>query len=95
MSGPRNSSRRPIWVDVLFKRRTGYLLNQEQKLLEAEAHAHVQGRDSLRRAALEELESSLAERVALALMMLSVVGEREDLSRVERGRLPDFRIQKR
>ena len=83
MSGPRKSSRRPIWVDVLFKRRTGYLLNQEQNLLEAEAHAHVQGRDSLRRAALEELEPSLAERVGLALVMLSVVGEREDLSRAE------------
>jgi hypothetical protein len=90
MSGPRKTLRRSTWIEILFKRRTGshalrtgFLLNQEQNLLNEEAHAHVHGRESLRRAALEELESSLSDTVAFALVILSVVGEQEDLSHAE------------
>ena len=84
------SGERAGWIDLLFKRhtafhalKTGFLLNLSQKQLKEESESHPNGPHALRKAALEQLKSGHLEFVAFALVVLSVVGQAEDLSRVD------------
>ncbi|MFZ1936605.1 MAG: hypothetical protein WCB27_07100 [Thermoguttaceae bacterium] len=77
---------RPGWIQLLYDRhtaepalRTACLLHLSQGFIAGEADAQPAGREQLRKAALDEVESDDPQFVGFSLICLGVVGEPEDL----------------
>lgn len=75
---------------MLYKRRkaghalhSAELLKWTSELVAERAAAEGNGQAELRRVAIQELESGDSETVALSLVFLSVVGQPQDLPKVE------------
>lgn len=79
----------PGWIEHLYSRgdashalHTGFLLNITYDFITDVVEAHADGRSQLRQNALNRLESSADNEIALSLIFLAVVGHAEDASNV-------------